>query len=492
MREVGMERVAVYTCITNSYDQLRAPPDWPGCDFICFTDNPYLRSKSWEIRVLPDEPLDAARKSRLPKILPHRFLLEYSISVWMDANVTFNCDVAALARRSLTDQPALFFRHPERSCVFAEAAMCIKLKKDEAAILERQAAEYREIGLPAESGLYECTVIMRRHRNPAVIELMEHWWREVMARSRRDQVSLPFVVWRSQFPLQTITNSVADSKKPIFERARHFVQRRVGQKRGAIKRSEIAVLSFPKSGRTWLRQFLVDYQHAKGDRKENIEFGPGSLGGRGIVFDHEYMEFFQDCADPARLMYPNLLAKKRVVLLVRDPRAVIVSYYYHKRLRDRIPVGGLYDFAFSAFHGIERQSDFVNQLLDFYEAKRGDKLLLRYEELRRRPAEEFKHFLDFVFPGAGDQSSFEHALAASSFEQMQSREIELSKTGNNPGVARTRTRSWNGDTNALELRKGDLNEAREFFWPQLWREISALPNTRRLLKRLDYLEPAVD
>ena len=97
-----------------------------------------------------------------------------------------------------------------------------------------------------------------------------------------------------------------------------------------------------------------------------------------------------------------------------------------------------------------------------------------------------------MFSGGGNKTSFDRALAASSFEQMQSREIELSKTGNDLGVARMGTRKWNGDTNALKSRRADLSEARELFGPKLWRELSSLPNTRRLLKRLDYLEPAVD
>lgn len=477
------ERVAVYTCITNAYDRLPDLPQWPHCDFICFTDNPYLRSDRWEMRYLSGDDLDAARRSRLPKILPHRFLLEYPISVWVDANVTVHTDLAALARLELASRPAAFFTHLERTNVYDEAEMCIKLDKDDPETLRRQADAYRKEGLPAGiNDLVTCTVMFRRHRDPKIVSLMELWWKEILRYSRRDQISLPFVAWKLGYALPRTARSATE----VFKRGRHYADRRREKKRGAIKNCEIAVLSHPKSGRTWLRTYLANYLRSAG-KPADSEFGPGSLDGRGIVFDHEYLEIFQNTAEAPRLIHPRLLSKKRLVVLVRDPRSVCVSYYFHKKLRDRLQVGGLVDFVKSPMFGIERQSAFVNLILDLYDAKKGDKLLLRYEDLVAHPAREFGKFTKFVLPREDASKYASQALDLSSFRRMQKSEIKQSmEPGEDSSQIRFGVKNWDGNLEALKTRKGDPEEARSIFTPSLWNEISSLAETRRLLDRLNY------
>jgi hypothetical protein len=137
-------------------------------------------------------------------------------------------------------------------------------------------------------------------------------------------------------------------------------------------------------------------------------------------------------------------------------------------------------------YGVERQSAFVNLLLDWYDAKRGSKLLLKYERLRAKPASELRRFMDFVFPDGFDEDAFDRALAASSFAEMQKKEIELSRSEASLGVARIGSRKWDGNINALKSRKADLAEARGVFWPELWKEMSGLPNTAKLIQRLNY------
>jgi Sulfotransferase domain. len=217
------------------------------------------------------------------------------------------------------------------------------------------------------------------------------------------------------------------------------------------------------------------------------EFGPGSLAGRGIVFDHEYLEIFQDTVEPPRLLYPKLLSKKRLVVLVRDPRSVCVSYYFHKKLRDRLQVGGLADFVKSPMFGIERQSAFINLILDLYDDKKGDKLLLRYEDLLAHPAREFGRFTKFVLPHEDNSKFASQALELSSFDRMQKREIKQSiEPREEASEIRSGVRNWDGNLDALKTRKADPDEARSIFTQSLWNEISGLAETRRVLSRLNY------
>src|SRR5690348_15280923 len=86
----------IYTVITGSYDQLKEPihpnPNW---DFVCFTDDPSLKSDRWRV-VLLDNPsgLSVKKLSRRPKILVHEYLPDYDLTLYIDASyrVTGNLD----------------------------------------------------------------------------------------------------------------------------------------------------------------------------------------------------------------------------------------------------------------------------------------------------------------------------------------------------------------------------------------------------------------
>ena len=44
----------------------------------------------------------------------------------------------------------------------------------------------------------ETSVIVREHNDPRVIEAMNLWWKEIDNGSRRDQLSLPYVLWNRE------------------------------------------------------------------------------------------------------------------------------------------------------------------------------------------------------------------------------------------------------------------------------------------------------
>ena len=58
---------------------------------------------------------------------------------------------------------------------------------------------YKSLGFPEHYGLYEANVIIRKHNNKSVIDLMEYWWSEILNNSHRDQLSLNYVIWKYDF-----------------------------------------------------------------------------------------------------------------------------------------------------------------------------------------------------------------------------------------------------------------------------------------------------
>jgi hypothetical protein len=97
----------------------------PGWDYVCFTDDPFAPKSGWSIRALPKNDLDQIGLSRLPNILPHRFLRDYDVSIWIDGHIGIRADLAEFCRIALTHADIAFFRHGEsRPSVAAEIQAC--------------------------------------------------------------------------------------------------------------------------------------------------------------------------------------------------------------------------------------------------------------------------------------------------------------------------------------------------------------------------------
>lgn len=217
MEPTDENRIVIYTAVIGGHDLLLEPACVsPGCDYICFTDNPRLRSNVWKIVHVPLWKNDSIRTGRRIKILAHRFLPpQYTYSVWADANISLKTDVRPLLEEYLRNTDIACFVHPERDCVYEEADVCAETGRDHPELIARQMRVYRAAGYPAHAGLIWSGILFRRHRAPRVRLAMEQWWKWVRRYSRRDQLSFNFVMWKlhlSYFPIRQkmMSNDIAD------------------------------------------------------------------------------------------------------------------------------------------------------------------------------------------------------------------------------------------------------------------------------------------
>jgi hypothetical protein len=193
-------KVAVYTAVTGNYESLQAPAiKVPGWNYLCFTDDTSTVKTGWEVRSLPQGELDQIRRSRLPKILAHRFLADYDVSIWIDANIGIKGDLAEFCKIALAHADIAFFRHGlRRPSVAAELWDCFLCGKARLKNMMLQYLRYRVQGFPDSAGIIpETGVIARRHHDGHVRAAMEEWWSELLRHSARDQISLPYVIWRN-------------------------------------------------------------------------------------------------------------------------------------------------------------------------------------------------------------------------------------------------------------------------------------------------------
>lgn len=211
----------VYSAITGGYDDIRDPEMVsPGCRYICFSDDPQkVRSRFWEAVALQDlEPSvkEATRRSRRPKIMPHQYLEDADLSIWVDGNLTIRGDLNEFAELALSGGHSLaFFEHPERArnwTIWDAQQNCIRLGKDDPDVINAQMEGYRREGFKGDRPIPTCAVIVRRHNDPPVVRTMELWWAEVRDKSRRDQLSFVYAAAKTGITCNEVPCNVRDNK----------------------------------------------------------------------------------------------------------------------------------------------------------------------------------------------------------------------------------------------------------------------------------------
>ena len=195
----------VYSAITGGYDNVKEIRyKNPNLDYILFTDNPNIKSDTWDVRMLSNpEHLDSVRLARRTKIMGHELLQEYDYSVWVDGKLEIIGDFVDYIERYRDTRPILCFNHYVDDCVYAEVATCKQLKKDDPATMDQQVQQYREEGYPSHNGLIESAILVRELHDEGLIKVMTTWWDEVLHKSFRDQLSFNYACWKNNFLYDT-------------------------------------------------------------------------------------------------------------------------------------------------------------------------------------------------------------------------------------------------------------------------------------------------
>lgn len=209
-----MPKICVYTCITGDYDDLREiSQKEKNVDYICFTNNKNIKSKTWKIIYIDQDGLDNQRLSRKIKMLGHPVINDnYDISVWMDASVVFKRSVKEFVNKYLKKHSFAAFKHSYRNCIYEEAKECLRLRKDKKENVLKIINFLETENYPKNNGLCEMTVFIKKHNDKKVIETMNLWFDIVCNYSKRDQLSFMYCVWKTGLKIDIINLSVWDNE----------------------------------------------------------------------------------------------------------------------------------------------------------------------------------------------------------------------------------------------------------------------------------------
>ncbi|MCO6412630.1 MAG: sulfotransferase domain-containing protein [Thiogranum sp.] len=237
-----------------------------------------------------------------------------------------------------------------------------------------------------------------------------------------------------------------------------------------LKLADCVIVSFGKSGRTWLRVMLSRFYQLRHGLSERHLIGFDNLHRKNpaipkLFFTHDnYIKDYTGNRNSKADFYD-----KKVVLLIRNPLDVAVSQYFQWKYRMRpgkkalneYPEHGsdvgIYDFVMGRNSGLPKILDYLN-LWAAEADKIRELLIVRYEDLRADTEGTLRRIVDFIGT-PGSEAEIRQAVEFASIENM--RQMETRRTfwlSGSRMVPKDRS-----NPNSYKVRKAKVGGYRDYF-----------------------------
>lgn len=240
---------------------------------------------------------------------------------------------------------------------------------------------------------------------------------------------------------------------------------RQAQREDVIRDTEVFVFSFPKSGRTWLtvligKALCLHYGYPEENiprtlaftKKIKAERDPAirvtGFGHDRSSLDHKlhYREMSGDKSE---------FAGKDVIFLVRDPKDVVVSYYFQATKRNKVFAGSLSEFVRDETMGIRKVLAFNKNWYDNRDVPRRFQLFT-YEQMHEDPHGVLRTTLEIMGVAGVTDAVIDEAVRYGSFDNMRRLEQR-----NELGAELLKPQDPD-DPESFKVRKGEIGGHREY------------------------------
>lgn len=258
----------------------------------------------------------------------------------------------------------------------------------------------------------------------------------------------------------------------LTEHQRNSVERRIRgrQELSKLQRADCVIVSYSKSGRTWLRIMLWKFYQLRFDLSDAsmLDFDMGKSPAPGVprvMFTHD--TYTADAVGQQNAKAP--FHEKKVILMVRHPGDVAVSNYFQWKYRTKAAKLSLIDlpqhsedvsivdFVMSSNRGLPSIVAFMNAW-GAEMAKIKQHLVVRYEDMRTDPAGSLKRVLDFV----GTPFTDEQVTGAVEFASFENMRRMSEQEGFHWSGSRLTPRDP-GNADSHKVRRGEVGGYREYF-----------------------------
>ena len=219
------KKIAVYSCIVGGYDNPVEPTIIEeGIDYFMFTDSEIPEYSVWtkiDIRNLKGYNRYSAKElNRRIKLLPYQYLKGYDYTVYVDGNIRINTRIRPVIGKMNGKMIGVHFHH-ERDCAYDEAKAVRLLNKADKRSLRKQIKDYKEQKFPRHYGLYANGVLICNLNSQETIVLLREWWKSYYKYKTRDQICLPYAVWKcgtNKKDIYILGNNVFKNKRFVVEK----------------------------------------------------------------------------------------------------------------------------------------------------------------------------------------------------------------------------------------------------------------------------------
>ncbi len=199
--EEKRKNIAVYTCVTNDYDDVHIPQYIDkDADYFVISDHQSDSTGVYQwidIRqVVPKGIVDYKEQNRYCKMHGAEIFKEYRYSIYLDGSILSKGQISNFITK-ITDCGLALFCHPERNNIFEEGIFLYAMGLYDNDGILKQLSRYLEEGIPLGTGLFACGIIARDNRNDIATKIMHEWFYEYITEVKRDQLSFPYVLWKN-------------------------------------------------------------------------------------------------------------------------------------------------------------------------------------------------------------------------------------------------------------------------------------------------------
>ena len=242
-----------------------------------------------------------------------------------------------------------------------------------------------------------------------------------------------------------------------------------------LRDSDVICASFPKSGTTWLQQVVYLLMHPDEDGSQKEGNVRDTLEHRVPYIEYPYpgLNEISKRKDPRIIkthLPQHLLptnGKGKVIYIVRDPKDVMVSYYFFARMLTQMSFeGNLEDFALQMMQDRVPYGPYFDHLVGFKMAAQAEDqryLIVKYENMKKNPKTAIKEIAEFL-----DIKTSEELLTKIE------KETSFDKMKSNPVTNYQHWDEW-GLRNPEEsefMRKGQVGDHKNHFSPELQDSVS--------------------
>jgi len=189
---------------------------------------------------------------------------------------------------------------------------------------------------------------------------------------------------------------------------------------------EYYLISYPKCGRTWLRLLIGKAISIQYDIKSDDLLNLRALSYLDIrvpkmVVSHNGSPAKVNAEDMTR--DNSMFRRSKVILMIRDPRDVLVSLHFHVKKRWKSTDLSVSDYIRGRKGGIESFIRYYNTWDENWSVPKKI-LLVRYESLHGNTQKELRRIFDFLGMEEISDSTLAQAVEYASFKNMNKMESE--------------------------------------------------------------------